>query len=149
MPFFPKTENEIIKESLDVMSSSTNLTQLSPGSKVRFFLSTTGREQASQQSLFDSNLLQPYIKYAEGRFLDLFGDMLNLPRAEATHAESTGENFMFYVSSGSFGDINGGASFVVPAGTIVHTVPFEGEIVTPGAHKNFLSVLIGMQLIMV
>jgi uncharacterized phage protein gp47/JayE len=132
MPFFPRTENEIIKDSLERMSSNTNLTQLSPGGKVRFLISTTAREQAGQQALFDANLLQPYIKYSEGKFLDFFGDMLNLPRVEASHAESTGENFMFYVSSGNFGDINNGSSFVIPSGTVVHTVPFEGEILTPG-----------------
>lgn len=132
MPFFPRTESEIIKDSLDQMNRETNFTQLAPGSKVRFLLSTTGREQASQQSLFDENLLQPYIRYADGKFLDYFGDMLNLPRVEASHAEATGENFMWYVSSGVFGDINGGQSFTVPAGTVINTPSFEGEILTPG-----------------
>lgn len=132
MPFFSRTESEIIKESLDQMNRETNFTQLAPGSKVRFLLSTTGREQANQQALFDENLLQPYIRYADGKFLDYFGDMLNLPRVEASHAEATGENFMWYVSSGTFGDINGGLSFSIPAGTVIKTPAFDGDIITPG-----------------
>jgi len=138
MPFFPRTESEIIKDSLDQMNRETNFTQLSPGSKVRFLLSTTGREQANQQSLFDENLLQPYIQYADGKFLDYFGDMLNLPRIESSHAESTGENFMWYVRSGTFGDINGGQGFNIPVGTVVSTQQFNGEIITPGIESQSL-----------
>jgi hypothetical protein len=58
--------------------------------------------------------------------------MLNRPRTEATHAESENQNFMFYVDSGSFGDLNGGSSFVIPGGTVVSTVPYDGVIMTPG-----------------
>jgi len=132
MPFFPRPENEIIQGFLEQLNINTNITQLSPGAKARFFLAATGREQSSQQKVFDINLLQPYIKYADGRFLDFFGDMLNLPRVEASHAESTGENQMFYVDSGSFGDINGGATFTIPAGRTVFTATLEADIITPG-----------------
>jgi len=132
MPFFPREEREIIAESLQRMSQQTNITQLTPGGKARFFLAATAREQAGQQQVFDQNLLQPYIKYSDGKFLDFFGDMLKLPRIEATHAETSGSNFMFYVQSGTFGDINAGSAFTISAGTRVYTKPFEGEVITPG-----------------
>jgi len=132
MPFFPRDEQEIISESLQRMNRNTNITQLAPGGKARFFLTTVAREQSRQQALFDSNLLQAYIKYANGKFLDFFGDMLNLPRLEATHAEVTNNNFMFYVQGGNFGDINSGSPFTIEAGVAVKTIPFEGNTVTPG-----------------
>jgi uncharacterized phage protein gp47/JayE len=132
MPFFPKTKEEIIKKSLGQLRNKTNLTQLSPGGKARFFLETTATEQAQQQQLFDSNLVQPFIKYADGKFLDFFGDMLNLPRVEAFHAEDTGSNFFFYVDSGTFGDVNSGSPFTIPAGTRVTTPSLTEDIITPG-----------------
>lgn len=132
MPFFPREEKDIISESLQRMNNQTNITQLAPGGKARFFLTSIIREQARQQNTFDANLLQSYIKYSDGKFLDFFGDMLNIPRIEATHAESQNNNFMFFVQSGQFGDLNNGASFSIPSGTTVGTVPFEGNTVTPG-----------------
>jgi uncharacterized phage protein gp47/JayE len=132
MPFFPREERDIVSEALQRMNQQTNITQLSPGAKARFFLATTGREQSKMYQQFDENLLQPYIRYSSGKFLDYFGDMLNLPRYEATHAEAQNDNFMFYVQSGKFGDINGGPGFTIPAGAQVSTLPFEGEIVSPG-----------------
>ena len=136
MPFFPREAKDIVSESLQRMSRQTNITQLTPGGKARFFLSTVSEEQERQQTLFDSNLLQPYIKYSDGKLLDFFGDMLKLPRIEATHAEVTSNNFMFYVQSGVFGDINGVSAFTLPASTAITTVPFQGNVFTPGLESQ-------------
>jgi uncharacterized phage protein gp47/JayE len=132
MAFFDRTQQEIVSASLDRLADNTNITQLAPGSKMRFLIDTFAEEQASQHITFDENLMQAFIKYADGKFLDFFGDMLNSPRYEPTHAFTDDENFMFYVSSGTFGDINGGSDFVVPNNTNISTVPFDGQIVTPG-----------------
>ena len=132
MPFFPKNAQDIVTESLQKLDQNTNITQMTPGGKARFFLETIGVEQAEQQTLFDQNLLQAFVQYADGKFLDFFGDMLNLPRLEPSHAVSNDDNFMFYVSNGTFGDLNGGLAFVIPAGTIVKTKAFAGAMVTPG-----------------
>jgi uncharacterized phage protein gp47/JayE len=132
MVFFDRTKEEIVAEALSKLSSNTNITQLSPGSKARFLLDTVSSEQAAQHEIFDTNLMQAFIKYANGRFLDFFGDMMNLPRIEPTHADATDNNFMFYVDSGTFGSINGGSGFTIPAGTTVSTIPYSGNIITPG-----------------
>lgn len=132
MAFFNRSQEEIISASLDRLADNTNITQLSPGSKMRFLLDTFAEEQASQHVTFDENLMQAFIKYADGKFLDFFGDMLNAPRYEPTHAYVDDNNFMFYVSSGTFGDINGNSDFIIPSGTNISTVPFDGKIVTPG-----------------
>jgi len=136
MPFFPRSEEEIVRKSLDELRIHTNITQLSPGGKTRFLIETTAREQSSQQALFDSNLLQPYLKFCDGRFLDYFGDMLNVPRIEATAGETFGNNFMFYVTGGNFGDINGGMSITIPAGTVVENPSLTEPVVTPGIEEQ-------------
>lgn len=132
MAFFNRNKEEIVSGFIDRLNQNTDINQLVPGAKARFFLETIGEEQAEQHKLFDQNLMQAFIKYADGKFLDFFGDMFNLPRNEATHAYADDNNQMFYVSSGTFGDINGGLDIIIPAGTVVSTIPFEGEIVTPG-----------------
>jgi uncharacterized phage protein gp47/JayE len=132
MAFFERTVDQIVSDSLEQLSANTNITQTSPGSKTRFLLDTVSREQGVQHAIFDANLMNAFIKYADSIFLDYLGDMLNLPRNESTLASDDTENFMFYVSSGTFGDINGGSNFTIPSGTLVSTVPYDGAIVTPG-----------------
>jgi uncharacterized phage protein gp47/JayE len=136
MVFFDRTRREIVSNSLDRLSETTNISQLAPGSKARFVLDTIGQEQENQHRIFDTNLMQAFIKYADGKFLDFFGDMMNNPRNPATFAESDNQNFMFYVSTGTFGDINSGANFTIPAGTTVQTVPYEGSVITPGIESQ-------------
>jgi uncharacterized phage protein gp47/JayE len=132
MAFFERTEEEIVSASIDSMSQYTNITQLSPGGKTRFLLDTVAREQSLQHKIFDTNLMNAFIKYADSKFLDFFGDMFNLPRNEATHAYDDTDNVMFYVASGDFGDLNSDSDFTIPVGTSITTVPYEGTIITPG-----------------
>lgn len=136
MAFFERTSEQIITSSLSQLSQYSNITRLSPGAKARLLLDITSKEQGSQHQTFDEGLLQAFIKYADSRFLGFFGDMLNLPIKEAQHAYDTTNNFMFYVSSGSFGDINSGSDFTIPSGTIVSTVPSDGTIITPGIEEQ-------------
>jgi uncharacterized phage protein gp47/JayE len=136
MVFFERTKRTIISNSLDKLSETTNISQLAPGSKARFVLDTIAEEQENQHRVFDTNLMQAFVKYSNGKFLDFFGDMMNLPRNPATFAESDEQNFMFYVSTGTFGDINSGANFIIQAGTTVQTVPYEGSVITPGIESQ-------------
>lgn len=132
MTFFTRSYEDIASESMQQLAVNTNITQFSPGAKARFMLDTVHREQANQFLIFDTNLAQAFIDKAEGKFLDFFGDIFDLPRQEATFAEATDNNFMFYVSTGTFGDINTNQDFDIPFATLVSTVPYEGTIVTPG-----------------
>jgi hypothetical protein len=136
MAFFDRNREEIVSRFIDRLSHNTDINQLTPGGKARFLLETIAEEQSDQHRLFDANLMQPFVKYADGRFLDFFGDMLNLPRNEATHAYTDDDNMMFYVSSGTFGDLNGSLDIIVPLGTMISTIPFEGNIITPGIEEQ-------------
>ena len=136
MAFFERTQRDIVSDALERLSRSTNITQLAPGSKARFILDTTAEEQSNQHETFDVNLMQAFIKYADGKFLDFFGDMMNLPRKEPTHAFATDQNFMFYVNTGTFGDLNSSSDIIIPAGTVVQTTPYEGSVITPGIEEQ-------------
>ena len=132
MAFFTRNFEDIVSSSLQALSAQTNITQLSPGSKARFILDTVNREQAAQFQIFDVSLVQAFIKYADGKFLDMFGDLLQIPRINSTHAEDSSNNFMFYVQTGTFGDINQGNDFSIPANQQISTVPLDTNTVTPG-----------------
>jgi hypothetical protein len=136
MTFFDRSYEEIVAKSIERLSANTNITQLAPGGKTRFLLETIAEEQSNQHQIFDSNLMQVFIRYADDKFLGYLGDMLNLPQREASHAESDDSTFMFYVASGTFGDINGGLDFSIPAGTVVSTVPLESTVITPGIESQ-------------
>ena len=134
--FFKRTEEEIVNDVLEELTTSTNITQLAPGAVARTLLEIVSREQGRQHDTFDTNMLQTFIRFCDDKFLDIFGDMLNLPRVPSQKSLDATDNFMFYVSTGTFGDINGSSDIVIPAGTIVSTVPYEGEIITPGLEQQ-------------
>lgn len=138
MPFFPKSKDEMIADGLEAIRNNTNITQLSPGSKTRFLLDAMTEEQASQHELFDSNMAQAFIRWADARYLDYFGDMLNIPRLEARRGsvQLEDQNFIFYVDGGTFGDINSGNSITIPAGTIISTPDAQIERRTFDAEQN-------------
>jgi uncharacterized phage protein gp47/JayE len=132
MPFFKKDYADMVTRGLQVLRDKSGITQLSPGAKARMILDAVYQEEYNQHTLFDSNLMQAFLRYCEDKFLDFFGDMLNILRFEATTAISTTEhnNFMFYVDSGTFGDINSGVDFIIPSGRTVSTIEFPVETPT-------------------
>lgn len=142
MPFFPKSKDEMISSGLEALRNNTNITQLSPGSKTRFLLDAMTEEQAAQHELFDTNLAQAFIRWADSRYLDFFGDMLNIPRLEAQRGSVDIEdrNFFFFVDGGTFGDINSNQDINIPSGTIVSTPIPEIELRTFEAENEERSV---------
>jgi len=134
MPFFSRSYDDMVADGLQHLKQYSNITQLVPGAKARLLLDAVYKEQANQYTLFDENLANAYIRWAEGRFLDFFGDMLNIPRYNATNAtaDTDGNNFCFYVDSGTFGDINSGLDFIVSSGSVISTADIELETPTYG-----------------
>lgn len=128
----------MIANGLEALRNNTNITQLSPGSKTRFLLDAMTEEQAAQHELFDTNLAQAYIRWADARYLDFFGDMLNIPRLESQRGfvDVEDQNFLFFVDGGTFGDINSGQDINIPSGTIISTPTPEIELRTFEADNN-------------
>jgi len=139
MPFVYKDVSELLSNGLQQLAVNTNITQMTPGSKTRFLLNTVFTEQADLYEALDTNLMQTFLRFTDDKYLDFFGDMMNRPRYQSTFAETVAveQNYMFYVDSGNFGDINGGADFTIGAsGFTTSTVPFEGDITTPGVTEQ-------------
>ena len=82
--------------------------------------------------------------FAEGQFLDYFGDMLGVPRAPAVRAGASAADQLirFYVETGTFGDINSNTDIFIPSGTFVSTgINNSGTVyrVSVGTFLNRLS----------
>lgn len=94
MALFSTDKQALVSSHLRKLTENTNITQLTPGGKARFFIETSDEELTNLHGLFNENRLQIYIQYSDGKFLDFFGDMFNEPRLEATHAITQSDNFM-------------------------------------------------------
>ena len=115
-------ENKILQNTIDTLSSDTGITQLSPGGKARAILEAFAREHGSIAESFDIEMAQAFVRTSSGDSLDLIGEIVGTVRLEAKSAEidAAHNNIKFYVVSGTFGDITGGITDTVPAGTLLH-----------------------------
>lgn len=149
MPFFPKDYEKMVSTGLQRLRGNTIISQLSPGAKARFLVEATMNEQAGLHSHFDTNLMQAFVRWAEGRFLDFFGDIMQVPRWLPTTAsvDVGHSNFMFYVESGSFGDLNKGMDFVIPSGTTVSTADFDVEMTQSTESTGYATTSRGIEKI--
>lgn len=113
------------------LTSSTNITNVSPGSTARTIVSAVNRKLNKSYQDFDINFLRSFMPFAQGRFLDYLGDMLGCPRLGATTATASvdSQQVKFYVASGTFGDLNDGNDIFVPAGTLISTLSNNDGIV--------------------
>lgn len=123
MVFFAKSQEEILKDVVRDLSSSTPLTKLTPGSIARTFSEAVSRNISGAYQTFDSNLIVSFLAGARGKYLDYLAEIVGISRLGTTGAtvSASAKNVRFYVESGTFGSINGGASILVPAGTLIKT----------------------------
>lgn len=120
---FEDKYSELVSTALEELKAKTNITQMTPGGKARSLLEIVMRETANAYNSFSTDMLQAFVKHAEGRNLDAIGEMLGLTRTPASRnlADSNSQVQKFFVRNGTFADINGGVGFTIPAGTIVQT----------------------------
>lgn len=128
---FEKSFSRLQGESLNELINSTNITRTSPGGKARNLLAVINRKLNRSYQEFDVNILRGFLPFADGQFLDYFGDMLGLPRAPARRANAASASRLvkFYVETGDFGDINNNADIVIPSGTLISTGPNNTGVV--------------------
>ena len=122
---YSKSYETLIRESLNDLRANTNITQLVPGAKARALLENFNSRLAGAYQYFDNSLVNQFLSSATGDFLDLIGDLLSCPRLNATFANASvgAVNVKFFVSSGTFGDLNSSQNITVPAGTKITTSP--------------------------
>lgn len=121
---------ELMANALNELRTTTDITQLTPGAKARALLEITMREVGNAYNTFSKDMLQAFIPYASGADLDLIGELMGVTRRSASRNEITGEEKVqkFYVEGGgTFGSINSGVNFTLPAGVEINTRVLSDE----------------------
>jgi len=125
MPFFGRTQEDIVSEIVSDLVNNTALTTAAPGTKARALTEAVAKRLATAYRQFDETILLSFIRHAEGKFLDWLGELLSLERRQPTRASvSAGQLVVkFYVETGTFGSINGGLDITLPAGVNISASP--------------------------
>jgi len=123
VPLFGRSYTEIVTDTLSDLANNTNVTRITPGGKARAILDAVAKRLEEQYDLFDLNLARAFVSSAQGEYLNLIGTLVGASRlsSEAANVDSELQVVKFYVDSGTFGDLNGGNSFQISAGTIIST----------------------------
>ena len=131
MPLFARSFNDLLADAITNLTSNSLVNKTSPGSKARAILEATNRNIAQAYQTFDLNLARALLSGATGTYIDLIGELVNVPRlgSTAANSSSTSQTVKFYVDSGNFGGINGGGSITIPAGTLISTQANAGGVV--------------------
>lgn len=122
---FEKTFEKLQSETMGELTSSTNITRVTPGSKARTLAQIFNRKLNKAYQDFDINFLRTFLPFAQGRFLDYIGDAVNVPRLGANRSRASSEAQLqkVYVEEGTFGDLNNGNDIFLPVGLIISTLP--------------------------
>jgi uncharacterized phage protein gp47/JayE len=122
---FEKTFEKLQSETMSELTSSTNITRVTPGAKARTLAQIFNRKLNKAYQDFDINFLRTFLPFAQGRFLDYIGDAVNVPRLGSARAnvETSSQLQRVYVEDGTFGDLNNGNDIFLPVGLIISTLP--------------------------
>lgn len=127
-----KSANQILRNFRARMEERTGITNYDSDTKMGALIDVVIDEVVESRNQSIQAYYNQQLTRAKGQFLDRIGQNLGLPRFEATKGSSvvSEQNVAFYVDSGVFGDINGGGSFVVPAGTVIYSNSNQNELGT-------------------
>lgn len=148
---FEKSLDKLQSETMSELTSSTNITRLTPGAKARTLAQVFNRKLNKAYQDFDVNFLKSFLPFAQGRFLDYFGDAVNVPRLGANRAvvSTSAQLQKVYTETGTFGDLNNGNDIFLPVGMSLSTLPgnegvvyrlTEGIILPASADELFIPV---------
>ncbi len=123
----PKSGTQYASEILAVLQT-TGIKNTSPGGKARALADIIADRMGSLEVRLFTTVSQNMLPYATGDALDSLGAIYSIPRIQSQDASSaaTDNNFLFFVQSGVFGDINNGQDIVIPAGTLLFTQAGNG-----------------------
>jgi len=109
---------------------ATGITNTSPGAKARALADIIANEMGILDGNTFTSATQYLLPYATNVALDFLGDIHGVARIQAQDASApaSDSNFEFYVTTGTFGDINNGQDIIVPAGTRIFTSFPNGPI---------------------
>lgn len=118
MTYVAKNKNDILRQALQKLQTTTPITSIGPGSVARALTESVTNEIGDFYNILDYNMAQTVISTASGRALDLMGQLYGVTRNElgtiATIDQSVG-SFYFYLDSPHTSDV------VIPEGTRITT----------------------------
>lgn len=115
----------MVRDALTYLIRNTDITYLSEGSIARAMVEATSLEVSRLQDFILSQVDKAFLSTSSGLYLDLFGEMLGLPRYRDRVAvvEADDKAIRFYVTSGTLGSRLQSASnpslAVIPARTTI------------------------------
>lgn len=118
---FKKSLSELNEQAINDLQNNTDITNVSIGGVARSMLEVINKQLSDYYNVLDINQAMGFLSSAEGYFLDLIGDLFNMPRLQSASATATAvdEVQRFYVTRGFLGDYIPGLQ--IPAGTKVTT----------------------------
>ena len=132
MAVLPERTNSLVlaRDFRDKLTRRTGITDFDADSKIDTIVSVFVDQVLAARNEANKAFYANQISTAVGDQLDQIGQDMGLPRFAETfaYAEKRDQNVTFYVSSGTFGDINGGADIVVPAGTEIFSNDNENDL---------------------
>jgi uncharacterized phage protein gp47/JayE len=127
--FKTKQKQDIIRTAIADLASNSAIANLSPGSKARLVVEAVGEVIGAVATDLSLGMINTVLPNATGATLDLIADMVGIQRLPEIRArvETSDQNFKYYVKTGTFGDINSGNAFTIPAGTEIRTGSQRGR----------------------
>ena len=117
-----KDSDDILFRALKTLSSETQLTRTSAGSKVRSIMKIISKEVEMAQAIMQANVAMSVISGASGPYLDVIGEILGVRRAGGTSAGQESETTGLRLSAPeglTFGQMNSGNDISIPVGTLI------------------------------
>jgi uncharacterized phage protein gp47/JayE len=125
MPIKKTSFSEMTRNSLRYLSKTTGITYFSQGSISKALVEATNLEISRLQDFVSTTFDNSFISTANGLYLDLFGEMLGVPRISDRNASTTINDsaIRFYVDSGTLGSrlpsITSPGRGLIPKGTTI------------------------------
>jgi uncharacterized phage protein gp47/JayE len=118
MSYLLKSKEQIFNEALRKIQVSTPITSTSPGSVARAITEAFAQQLGDMYGVLDFNVSQTFISTAQGRSLDLIGDLYGVQRKTLSNTAAMDKSlgvFYFYTDNPAPQDIT------IPAGTTIST----------------------------
>lgn len=132
MAVVPERKNSLVlaRDFRDEITRRTGITDFDADSKTEAFVSVFIDQVLAARNESISAFYANQISTAKGDQLDQIGQDLGLPRLSETFAliERRDQNVAFYVSGGTFGDINGGTPITIPSGTEIYSAQNSNDL---------------------
>lgn len=121
-----KRLSDMVRDSLRYLSNNTDISYFSQGSIAKALVEATNLEISRLQDFISTIADNSFISTAGGYYLDLFGEMLGIPRIKDRRATASIEDgsVRFYVDAGTLGARLRGldpSQGLIPFGTTVST----------------------------